>query len=384
MKITVLLCAIIAISTFAVQARTVRLADYGTPDDNMDDSTGFQQAVNDLAGSGGGTLVIGEGVWNLNNPINLVHTPNVTSIRISGNKGATLKLALNEESTFLNIGNNVQAELSGLVILPKNAGQGYDGGYFLRADYTGQTIIQNCNFFGLYMKYDLIRTTNTDLIIEKTLFGGIAAGSATIHTVNFGGLTVRDSLFLDYYQFGDTYYSKTPFNAGPWIKAENSAMPAVNAMGTKAVTISSSRFDEGAPIAISVKNVPFVDITDIQVNVSGIGQGHGIRLDNVKFSQIKLSAFGYSTAARPAIVAVNNSPFEAVGLRFGNGVYFADADRTNKIYREKCLDCTVVNITGASTETAADVAPAADAKKPETPKSAAETGISKPRVKTLQ
>jgi hypothetical protein len=380
MKTIALLLALFALSVFSIQARTVRLADYGTPDDNIDDSNGFQQAVSDLAGSGGGTLVIGEGIWNVDNPINLVQTPNVTSIRISGNKGAMLKLALNEESTFLSVGNKVQVELSGLVILPKTMGQVYDAGYFLTADYTGQVIIQNCNFFGLYMKYDLIKTTNADLIIEKTLFGGVAARNATIHTVNFSGLTIRDSLFLDYYQFGDTYYSKTPYNAGPWVKAENTSMPTVNAMGTKAVTISSSRFDEGAPIAISVKNAPFVDITDIQVNVSGIGQGHGIRLDNVKFSQIKLSAFGYSPAARPAIVAINNSPFEAVGLRFGNGVYFADADRNNKIYREKCLECAVVNITGSLAEPAAEAQPAPDVKKA----GGADNGISKPRVKTLQ
>lgn len=381
MKTIVLLFALLTLSVFTVQARTVRIADYGTPDDNLDDSAGFQQAVTDLAGSGGGTLVIGEGIWNVDNPINLVQTPNVTSIRITGNKGAMIKLDLNEESTFLYVGNKVQVELYGLIILPKNMGQTYDAGYFLTADYTGQMIIQNCNFFGLYMKYDLIKTTNTDLIIEKTLFGGVAAGNAIIHTVNFGGLTIRDTLFLDYYQFGDTYYSKTPYNAGPWVKAENNTMPGINAMGTKAVTISNSRFDEGAPIAISVKNAPFVDVTDIQVNVSGIGQGHGIRLDNVKFSQIKLSAFGYSMAARPAIVAINNSPFEAVGLRFGNGVYFADADRNNKIYREKCIECTLVNVPGSLAEPTVEAQPASDGKRP----GAAETGISKPGVKkTLQ
>lgn len=384
MKTIALLLVLLALSVFTVQARTVSLADYGTPDDNLDDSTGFQQAVTDLAGSGGGTLVIGEGIWNVDNPINLVQTPKVTSIRISGNKGAMIKLALNEESTFLYVGNKVQVELSGLVILPRTIGQIYDAGYFLTADYTGQVIIQNCNFFGLYMKYDLIKTTNTDLIIEKTLFGGVAARNATIHTVNFSGLTIRDSLFLDYYQFGDTYYSKTPYNTGPWVKAENTAMPAINAMGTKAVTVSNSRFDEGAPIAISVKNAPFVDITDIQVNVSGTGQGHGVRLDNVKFSQIKLSTFGLSTAARPAIVAINNSPFEAVGLRFGNGVYFADSERTNKIYREKCVECTVINTPQSRIETTVEAEPASDVKKADSGKGAVDTGISKPRVKAIQ
>jgi len=352
MKRLVLLIALITLSSFASQARTVRLIDYGTPDDNLDDSVAFQAAVNDLSGSGGGTLVVGEGTWDVQNTINLVNpATNITSIRISGNKGAMLKLALNEEKTFLHVGNSVQVELFGLVVLPKNMNPVFDAGYFLTSAYTGQTIIQNCAFLGLMMKYDLINTTNTDLIVEKSIFGGNAAGGAQIHGVNFSGLTIRDTLFLDYYQYQDTYYSKTPYNGGMWIKAENTAMPAVNALGTKAVTISNSRFDEGAPVAIYVKNVPFVDITDVHVNVSGISSGIGISLDNVKYTQIKLSEFGYSPSARPAVKAINNSTVEVIGLRFGNGVYFASIERNTKLYMEKCIECAkpdFVRIIGSS------------------------------------
>jgi hypothetical protein len=353
MKKLLLLTAIIFISALISQARTVRLADYGTPDDNLDDSTGFQQAVNDLAGSGGGTLVIGEGVWNVDNGINLVNpSNNVTSIRISGNKGATLKLALNEERAFLAIGNGIQAELSGLIVIPKNMGNVYDAGYFLTSAYTGQTIIQNCNFLGLYMKYDLISAGNTDLIIEKSIFGGNAAGGAQVHVKNFGGATIRDSLFLDYYQFQDVFYSKTPLNTGNWVKAENDSMPGVNAMSPKAITISNSRFDEGAVVAIWVKNCPYVDITDTHINVAGVSGGSAVRLDNVKYAQIKLSSFGYSVNERPAVTAVNNSTVEVIGLRFGNGVYFANMERTTKMYMEKCLECAApgfVRTMGVST-----------------------------------
>lgn len=367
-------------SAFAVPARTVRLADYGTPGDNLDDSVGFQQAVTDLADSGGGTLVVGEGVWNIDNGINLTNpATNVTSIRISGNKGAVIRLALNEESIFLKTGNAIQIELSGLVVVSKNPGQNYDGGYFLTAAYADQTIIQNCNFFGLYMKYDFIKVTNTDLIIEKTIFGGNAASGAQIRAVNFKGVTVRDSSFLDYANHQGIYYSKTPYNGGVWIRAENDVIPPANGSGSKAVTVSNSRFDEGAQIAISVRNAPFVDISDIHVNVSGVDSSHAIRLDNVKFSQIRLSEFGYTTATRPAIVALNNSPFEAVGLRFGNGVYFADADRNNKIYRDKCLECTVVNNSGGPLEPAVEVQPASDGKKTGAPGA----GISKPGVRKI-
>lgn len=348
MKTSVLFIIIFTLSILTAQARTVRLADYGTPGDNQDDAAGFQLAVYDLANSGGGTLVIGEGVWDVQQGVTLVNeTLNATSIRITGNKGAILRLALNEEHTFLNIGNNVQAELSGLIVVSKTpTGAQYDGGYFLQSLYTGQTIIQNCNFFGLFMKYDFIKTGNTDLIIEKSIFGGNAANGAQIHVTNFMGLTVRDTLFLDYYHFLDTYYSKTPNNVGYWIKAENNAMPPVNATGTKAVTVTNTRFDEGAPVAISVQNSPYADISDIIVNVGSTSNSTAIQLDNVVYAQIKMGQFGYTQAARPAIYA-RRSTVEVIGLRFANGVFFADVDRATKVFKEKCAQCLEMSVEGS-------------------------------------
>jgi hypothetical protein len=344
MKTFFLILAVLTLSVFTAQAKTLRLADYGTPGDNIDDAAGFQTAVDELAASGGGTLVISEGVWDVNQGINLVNpATNVTSIRITGNKGALIRLALNEEHTFLNIGNGVQAELSGLVVVSKTTGPRYDGGYFLQSLYTGQTIIQNCNFFGLFMKYDFIKTGNTDLIVEKCIFGGNAANGAQIHVTNFMGLTVRDTLFLDYYHFLDTYYSKTPDNVGYWIKAENTAMPPANAMGTKAVTVTNSRFDEGAPVAISVQNAPYADISDILVNVGSTSNSTGIQLFNVVYAQVKMAQFGFTPAARPAIYA-RQSTVEVIGLRFANGVFFADVDRATKVFKEKCAQCLEMSV----------------------------------------
>lgn len=360
MKKILLLLALISISTLISQARTVRLADYGTPNDNIDDSAGFQQAVNDLAQSGGGTLVVGEGIWDVENGISLINpATNITSIRISGNKGATLKLDLNEERTFLSIGNGVQAELSGLIVIPKDMGNAYDAGYFLQSSYTGQTIIQNCNFLGLYMKYDLINTGNTDLIVEKTIFGGNAARGAQIHVKNFGSATIRDAIFLDYYQLQDVFYSKTPLNTGNWIKAENDSMPGINAIGTRAINISNSRFDEGAQVAINVRNCPFVDISDVSINVSSVVGGSAVRLDNVKYAQIKLSSFGYSSNPRPAVTAINNSTVEAIGLRFGNSVFFANIERNTKMYMEKCIECGAPDFVTIIGSAKADIATSA-------------------------
>lgn len=339
MRKPLLFILIFFIFALTTEAKTLRLSDYGTPGDSVDDSSGFQTAIDELSTGGGGTLVITEGVWDVENGLNLANPSTATNIRISGNKGALIRLALDENATFLNIGNGIQAELSGLVVVAKTPGLVYDGGYFLQSGFTGQTIIQNCNFFGLLMKYDFIKVRNTDLIVEKCIFGGNAAAGAQIHAVNFSGVTVRDSLFLDYYNYLGTYYSKTPYNVGMWIKAENDSMPVINAMGTKAVTVTNSRFDEGAPSAIWIKNAPFADIADVQVNLSSVSDATAIKLDNVQFAQIRMSQFGLTTYRRPAITATNSSTVEVSGLRFASPVYFAEVDRSTKVFKEKCAQC---------------------------------------------
>lgn len=339
MKKPFLLILSIAIFILTIQAKTLRLADFGTPGDSISDAAGFQSAVDELAAAGGGTLMITEGIWDFDQGINLSNpNDNHTSIRISGNKGAILRLALGPEDTFLQFSNNVQAELSGLVVIPKNTGQAIDAGYFLKSSYTGQTIIQNCNFFGLWTKYDLIRVSNSDLIVEKSIFGGNAASGAQLRAVNFSGVTVRDTLFLDYGNFLDKFYSKTPYNGGAWIHAQNDSMPGVNALGTKAVTVMNSRFDEGAPSAITVINAPFVDVKDVQINIPNIGGSTGIKLQDVLYAQIKMSQFGFAGVPRPAITA-RRSVIEVAGLRFGNQVYFSDFDRGTKVYKDKCPIC---------------------------------------------
>lgn len=343
MKKPLLLILSIALFTLTIQAKTLRLADFSIPGDSVSDASGFQNAVNELATAGGGTLMITEGVWDFDEGIHLGNpSNNQVSIRISGNKGAILRLALGPEDTFLEFGNSVQAELSGLVVIPKNMGQVIDGGYFLRSSNTGQTIIQNCNFFGLWMKYDFIRVSATDLVVEKSIFGGNAAPGAQIRAVNFAGVTVRDTLFLDYGNFLDTYYSKTPYNGGAWIHAQNTSMPAVNALGTKAVTVMNSRFDEGAPSAITVINAPFADIKDVQINIPNIAGSTGITLQDVLYAQVKMSQFGFAAVPRPAIT-VRRSVLEVAGLRFGQSVFFVDADRGTKVYKEKCHACAVAD-----------------------------------------
>lgn len=68
-------------------AATVNLKDYATPNDGQDDSAGFQKAVDDLKKAGGGTLLIGEGTWDLSSGVNLVTNGDNVSFLLQGDKG---------------------------------------------------------------------------------------------------------------------------------------------------------------------------------------------------------------------------------------------------------------------------------------------------------
>jgi hypothetical protein len=343
MKLPLLPILVFTLCCLSVPAKTINLVNYATPDDGQDDSVGFQRALNDLKDAGGGTLVVNSGDWDLSTPLDLTTYGNYVSYVIRGDKGAVIRLALRESEGAIYAGNANQVELRDLVFTGDSTVD-YDTGYVYLANYTAKTIVSGCQFYGIRAKDGLFYLGNTDAVFDNVQFDGNAADHGVIHAVNFSGLTVTSTEFLDYGNFRSQYYSKSPNNAGPWINAEVlTGFVPPNALAQRVVRIQDVRFDEGASNAIKLTNISQFLASGLMVNVSGVTGSAGILLDNVGYSDIRLSAFGYTANARPAIRVTDHSTASIAGIIVGGGVFAAYKDTSSQIFYDKatCKRCFV-------------------------------------------
>src|SRR5262245_65281309 len=107
------LLAVFLVCSVVAEAKTVKLADYATPNDNTDDSTGFQRAIQDLE-SEGGTLIVDGGTYILNQTVRFQQVGNYVSYRIVGDKGSVLKMGGYPNNEGFVIGNVNQIEFKDL------------------------------------------------------------------------------------------------------------------------------------------------------------------------------------------------------------------------------------------------------------------------------
>ncbi len=299
----------------------------------MNDSSGFQNAVDDLPN--GGTILVDGGVWDLQGGINFV-TSNVNSFVIQGDKGAIIRPDMSAAMFYF--GNQNQVDIRDLILV----GDGTKAADFDYAFYFSggaQAKIAGCQFFGVKATYSLIYASGTDVVIKDTLFHGPSSSVAVIEAVNSRGMTVTDSEFFDYGNLSGTYYSKTPYGVGHWIKVSDAAFPTPNAIAQRGVIISNVRFDEGALSAINLANIKYASISNISVNVAGVDGATGIALNNVRLAQVNMSTFGYTTASRPAMTLINGSRVQGSGITLGGGVAVPTTDSSSVTYLSLCDGC---------------------------------------------
>lgn len=318
--------------TFNLAAGTVTLSDYATPNDGQDDSADMQDAVDAL--TDGGTLLIDAGVWEVKAMVNFTPTNADSSILVKGDKGAIIKPDLT--GIMFNFSAHNQVTLQDLIFVG-DGGTGADFGYGIVAS-GAQTRIIGCQFYGLRATSSIIYLGNTDAVIRDTLFHGLSS-TQVIEALNSRGLTVQDSEFFDYGNFNGTYYSKTPYGNLAWIKVSASSFPTPNANTQRGVTISNVRFDEGAKHAVNISNIRYLTISNINVNVSGVGGGAGVVMDNVRLARIDMSMFGLVTVARPAMILTSSTLVRSDGLVLGGSVFASTVDSSSVAYISQCDGC---------------------------------------------
>lgn len=328
-KIFLLFCLlIIPISTFAIESRP---EDFGAiPNDGLDDSAAIQSAIDSVLSEGGGTIIFPSGKLNVNNLLRFVPTDYIGGeVKLQGNRGSLVEVSVGSGGIAFYAGNLNVFTFEDLVIIGKNVPDGnpqfYDARYVVFATYVQQTNIIRSQFYGLGTPSNgaVIYLANTDGKILDSQFDGSLGqypDGAVIMAENSRGLTVSRSTFIDYANFREGYISKTTSFTGSWIKVKG-GLP-LNANGIRRVVVEDSRFDEGAAIAVSVENVPWVYLTGNSVNLNSASPGRGIYLKDVDHAKVEQSWFGYTTEARPALDLLNVKALEVTSLKFGGGVFF--------------------------------------------------------------
>ncbi len=314
----ILLCAFSALGA--------SLSDYCTPNAALDDSACFQTLVDDMPE--GGTIFIDEGIWNIEDTINFVPTTPANSFIVQGTKNSIIKPSLT--GILFYSGNQNQIDFRDLIIVGDGTTDA-DFSYGIFGGWSSHVRIIGCQFIGLKATHSIVFIGNADGVIKDSLFHGNSS-EANVEASEARGLTVTDTEFLDYGSLNGVYYSKTPLGNGAWIRSTSPSFSTPNAMANRGVTISNVRLDEGALYSVELQNIRYASFYNLSVNVTAFTGGAGIVLDNVKYAEVKMSQFGYSTEERPAIRAINNSTVFIESMTVGNGVFYGERDQGSQSF----------------------------------------------------
>lgn len=312
------------------RATTVlNLRDYGALGDGLaDDGPALQQALDELANAGGGSLEVPAGHYLLQTPvigqfspgsaIAIVGEPSATPIDVAGN-GSGLDLtsefiiAIGETNDAIKLTGSAALSITDVGFVGIQD-VGTDARTVLTLTDIGQTTIHHCEFYGLASLVAggaIVEVNQADLKLEQTAFLGCAADSgqttSIVHTNSWLGIAITDCKFIDYGN-RPNFFSKTPI-APPysWIFIGTAAALVPNWSRREAI-IRNVFLDEGAWMGIAARPDLFdpvfppyeVYLSRLYVNVTNLG-GCGVYLYGARKAFIEQSHFGWSHNAGAAI-----------------------------------------------------------------------------------
>lgn len=315
----------------------LNLQDYGAVGDGTtDDGPALQQALNELANSGGGTLEVPAGHYLLGTPvlsqftrgteITIAGEPSTTPIAVTGNG---LGLDLTSEFIVAVGATNDAINLSGSdALLITDVGfvgvqeVTTDAHTVLALSDIGQVTIRHCEFYGLASLVPggaIVAASLTDLRLEQSAFLGCAANSglttSILQTSSWLGISIADCKFVDY---GNRpgFFSKTPLQSPySWIGIGKAA--ALEPTWSKREAIVRHVFlDEGAYFGIAARpdldsaqpeqsptfNFPPYEVylSRLYLNVNNLNSD-GVYIYGAQKVFIEQSHFGWSHSAGMAI-----------------------------------------------------------------------------------
>jgi len=325
------------------------LADFGAVGDGVtDDGPALQNALNAIGEAGGGTLFVPAGRYALITPVQKDFTGLASDISILGVESLTPVPPANSNGQELTRGLDLLSEFA-----PRTGEQGISINItglqsFLIKDITfigtpgvitdalitvalndiSDATIRHCEFYGLRSVVeggDIVLSVRSHLKVEQSVFLGSTSNSAVntsvIQNIEWKGITIADTVFVDYGQRAELYGKLDLAAPYSWVNIGNTAAPESDSPRREAV-IRNVFFDEGALSGLS--SVPYrylpasapIDllyVSGMYMNVSNLGTSGNYLYGPVRVL-IENSHYGWSHNADSAInlLSVGNAILDQV------------------------------------------------------------------------
>ena len=328
-----------AFSASSTEVTALNLRDFGAVGDGItNDGPALQAALDALAAAGGGTLFVPEGKYAITTLVMKNFAGLASSITIKGVEslkavsppsapGAELAEGLDLVSEiYPRTGETTGAigifGLKNLVIkdiaFVGTPGANTDARNTLLLMDIDKAQLRHSEFYGLSTLTggSIVNAQRTDLEITQCKFLGSTATSGlyapVVQNLEWYGITVSDSVFLDYGSRPELF-GKTGLGAAiSWINIGNAA-PVTNHSPRREVVIRNTFLDEGGywgisslPFRYSPPSAPIdlIYITGLEMNVSNFGQ-YGHMFFDPQRVFIENSRYGWSHDAAAAIALAN-------------------------------------------------------------------------------
>lgn len=314
-------------------ANVFNLADYGAVGDGVaDDGPALQSALDAVAAAGGGTVFVPAGRYAIATPVFKNFAGLASSVTIRGvespttvdttGNGQALSRGLELVSEFYpKTGEQNALSVSGLqnflltdIAFVGSSDVETDAAITLYLDAVEEATIRHCEFYGLSTQIGgaIVYAHGSGLRIEQTKFLGSTANSGlyspVVQNLNWKGITIKDTVFIDYGQRPEMF-SKTGLGAPySWINIGDAA-PTTNTSPRREVVLDTVFLDEGGyfglsslPLLYDASSAPIdlLYITGLRMNVSNFGTtGHN--LYDLQRVLIEDSHYGWSHNAEAAI-----------------------------------------------------------------------------------
>jgi hypothetical protein len=280
---------------------------------DTDDGPALQAAFDFLASAGGGTILVPPGRYAIRTPVSK-DLKTASSVVIEGAGSSSQFLIATGAPPAISLSNLESIVFDDLTFVG-TPGVLTDAGTILNLVFCLQATLRRVDFYGLsstLVNGAIVRAHTTDLRIQGCAFRGCTASAfnsgAVVLNLNWMGLSITDTDFIDFGSLNGVYHSKTPL-AFPlaWVLLRDTSA-LNNVFDQNTAVLRGVRMDEGAKYGFACLPDPAVSgrvggvlLSDLRVNVSSVTGGAGCWIQHVDNVRIEHSWFGFAPSPRDAI-----------------------------------------------------------------------------------